>query len=59
MLDNFRSWYLRNQILYGDFTGQQFTLHAMQRYHELGVPLSITSIDTLKLFTSMNFFEFL
>lgn len=50
-------WYLRNQILYGDFTGQQFTLHAMQRYHELGVPLSITSIDTLKLFTSMNFFE--
>lgn len=50
-------WYVRNYFLYNDALGQSFVINEMQKYHTLGTALPIASVDTLQLFTSMNFFE--
>lgn len=49
-------WYTRNLILYDDLLGQNFTLQAMSKYHELGTAKPLDS-HTLQEMFQVNFFE--
>src|SRR3989338_2012861 len=49
-------WFIRNVVLYGDITGQNFVVSEMAKYAPLGhaAPLNMA---TLEMVTQMNFFE--